>query len=57
MRFDKITKGVFFLEKFLGLGLKNALGLWCLFVLFDVMAKTLAVKYDVKGLSDLIKSS
>lgn len=44
------------MEKFLGIGLKNALGLWCLFLLFDVTAKTLAVKYDIKGLSDIIKA-
>lgn len=42
------------MDKFLGVGLKNALGLWCLFIVFSVMAKTLATKYDIKGLSDVI---
>lgn len=42
------------MEKFLGIGLKNALGLWCLFIVFSVIAKTLLTKYEIKGLSEVV---
>lgn len=42
------------MEKFLGIGLKNALGLWCLFIVFSIVAKTLATKYEIEGLSEVI---
>lgn len=40
--------------KFLGVGVMNAFGLWCLFVVFSVMAKVIFTKYPVAGLSDVI---
>ena len=40
--------------KFLGVGIINAFGLWCLFVLFSVIAKVIVTKYPIKGLSEVI---
>ena len=40
--------------KFLGVGLTNAFGLWCLFVLFSIMAKVIFTKYPVEGVSDVV---
>lgn len=40
--------------KFLGVGVVNAFGLWCLFVLFSVVAKVIVTKYPVSGLSEVI---
>lgn len=40
--------------KFLGVGVINAFGLWCLFVLFSVVAKVIVTKYPVSGLSEVI---
>lgn len=42
------------MDKFLGVGLKNALGLWFLFGFFTVIAKTLATKYQLEGLSEVV---
>ena len=44
------------MEKFLGIGLKNAFGLWCLFLLFSLVIKTVFTKYEVEGLSDVIRA-
>lgn len=40
--------------KFLGVGLINAFGLWCLFVVFSLIAKVIATKYPVDGVTDVI---
>lgn len=40
--------------KFLGVGIANAFGLWCLFLLFSVGAKVIATKYPVAGVSEVI---
>ena len=40
--------------KFLGVGLINAFGLWCLFVLFSVVAKVIVTKYPVNGVSEVV---
>ena len=40
--------------KFLGVGVVNAFGLWCLFVLFSVVAKVIVTKYPINGLSEVI---
>ena len=40
--------------KFLGIGLYNAVGLWCLFVVLSVMAKVIFTKYHVDGISEVI---
>lgn len=44
------------MDKFLGIGLKNAFGLWCLFLLFSLVIKTVFTKYEVEGLSDVIRA-
>ena len=44
-------------DKFLGIGLKNAVGLWCLFILFSVMAKSVLTKYEITGLSEVVRSA
>ena len=44
------------MNKFLGVGLVNALGLWFLFVLLTVGAKTISVKYPIKGISELVQA-
>ena len=40
--------------KCLGVGVINAFGLWCLFVLFSVVAKVIVTKYPINGLSEVI---
>lgn len=40
--------------KFLGVGIVNAFGLWCLFMIFSVCAKIIATKYPISGLSEII---
>ena len=40
--------------KFLGVGIMNAFGLWCLFVVFSVVAKVIATKYPIAGVSEVI---
>lgn len=40
--------------KFLGVGLKNAFGLWCLFIAFTLVAKVVVTKYPVTGLSEVV---
>ena len=44
------------MEKFLGVGLVNAIGLWFLFVLLTVGAKVIVTKYPVTGLTEIIHS-
>lgn len=43
--------------KFLGVGIKNALGLWLLFLLFSVVAKVIFTKYEIEGLSEVVRAS
>lgn len=40
--------------KFLGVGIINAFGLWCLFLIFSLMAKVIFTKYPVNGVSEVI---
>ena len=44
------------MEKFLGIGLKNAIGLWALFLLFSLMAKVILTKYPIEGLSEVVNA-
>lgn len=44
------------MDKFLGVGLVNALGLWFLFVLLTVGAKVIVTKYPINGLTEIIHS-
>lgn len=45
------------MEKFLGIGLKNAIGLWLLFLVFSLITKTVFTKYEVEGLSDVVRAA
>lgn len=49
-------KGVCKMDKFLGVGLGNAIGLWFLFCLFSLMAKTIFTKYEIEGVSNVIRA-
>lgn len=40
--------------KFLGVGIMNAFGLWCLFLLFSLVAKVIFTKYHVDGVSEVV---
>lgn len=42
------------MDKFLGLGLVNILGLWLLFTIFSAFAKTIALSHPIEGVSDII---
>ena len=44
------------MDKFLGVGLFNAFGLWCLFIVFSLMAKVIVTKYPVEGISDVVRA-
>lgn len=44
------------MDKFLGVGLKNAIGLWFLFMLFSIITKTVLTKYEIEGLSDVVRA-
>ena len=44
------------MNKFLGIGLKNAIGLWFLFLVFSLVMKTVFTKYEIEGLSDEIRA-
>lgn len=44
------------MDKFLGVGLINAIGLWFLFVILTAGAKVISVKYPITGVSELIQS-
>ena len=41
-------------SKFLGVGIINAFGLWCLFMVFSIVAKVIATKYHIDGLSEVV---
>lgn len=41
-------------DKFLGVGLINAFGLWCLFIVLTLMAKVIVTKYPIKGVSEVV---
>lgn len=40
--------------KFLGVGIINAFGLWCLFLVFSLVAKVIATKYPIEGISEAV---
>ena len=40
--------------KFLGVGIVNAFGLWCLFMVFSIMAKVIFTKYHIDGVSEVV---
>lgn len=40
--------------KFLGVGIVNAFGLWCLFMVFSIVAKVIVTKYPVTGLTETV---
>ena len=42
------------MDKFLGVGLKTAMLLWIFMMIMTPLAKAIAVKYPIKGLSDII---
>ena len=42
--------------KFLGVGIKNALGLWLLFLLFSLIAKVVFTKYEISGVSEVVRA-
>lgn len=44
------------MDKFLGIGLKNAIGLWCLFFLISLVVKVIFTTYEVEGLSEVIRA-
>ena len=44
------------MNKFLGVGLANALGLFVLFILFINGAKVISVKYNIPYVSELIQA-
>ena len=42
-------------DKFLGIGLKNAIGLFFLFMFFRLLLKVCFTMYEVEGLSNVIR--
>ena len=44
-------------EKFLGVGLKNAFGLFMLFMLFSVILKVVFTKYEIEGVSEVVRAA
>lgn len=44
------------MDKFLGVGLINAIGLWCLFVILTVGAKVIITKYPITGVSEIVQA-
>lgn len=44
------------MNKFLGIGLKNALGLWCLFLVLSLMTKVVLTKYPIEGLTEVVNA-
>lgn len=40
--------------KFLGVGVVNAFGMWCLFLIFSLVAKIIFTKYHVDGISEVV---
>ena len=45
------------MDKFLGIGLKNAIGLWLLFMLFFFFFKKVFTKYEVEGVSEVVRAA
>lgn len=45
------------MDKFLGIGLTNAVGLWLLFMVFSLIAKTIFTMYYVEGVSEVVTAS
>lgn len=45
------------MDKFLGIGLTNAVGLWLLFMLFSLLAKVAFTKIEIEGLSDIVRAA
>ncbi|MEB8702224.1 hypothetical protein P4H21_15810 [Bacillus cereus] len=43
-------------SKFAGVGLKNIIVLWLMFVLLTVMAKAILTKHPVRGLSEVVQA-
>ncbi|WP_176542210.1 MULTISPECIES: hypothetical protein [Bacillus] len=43
-------------SKFAGIGLKNILAIFFLFIVFIVIAKVILTKYPVKGLSEVVQT-
>ena len=43
--------------KFLGIGLKNALGLFFLFMLFSLVIKVIFTQHEIEGLSDVVRAA
>ena len=43
--------------KFLGLGLINIIGLYFILVLISLVMKTIFTKYEVEGLSEVIRTA
>lgn len=44
------------MDKFLGVGLINAFGLWLLFVLLTVGMKVILTKHPIDGVSEIIQA-
>lgn len=43
--------------KFLGVGIVNAFGLWCLFMVFSIVAKVIFTKYEIAGVSEVVRAA
>lgn len=43
-------------EKFMGMGLKKALGLWVFIIIMTLIAKVVLNKYPVAGVTDIINT-
>ena len=44
------------MDKFAGLGLKNILVLWLIFILLTVMAKAILTKHPVPGVTEIVQA-
>ena len=44
------------MNKFLGIGLTHAIGLWCWFFLISLVVKVIFTTYEVEGLSEVIRA-
>lgn len=43
--------------KFLGVGIVNAFGLWCLFMVFSIVVKVIFTKYEIAGVSEVVRAA
>ena len=43
-------------DRFLGIGLKNAVGLFFLFMLFSLILKVIFTMHEVEGVSEVIRA-